>query len=136
MITSTLSNGNQELLNDLCKTGSLPFQKVISSGDFGAFKPHPSVYQGAVKELGFEVGEVAMVAAHLNDLKAARGQGMRTIFVEREGEEEWEKGGKEWEDARGWVELWVGKDEEGFVEVARRFWSELKDRCDMILRID
>lgn len=60
-----------------------------------------------------------MVAAHLYDLKAARGCGMRTVYVEREGEEVME--GSEFEDAKNWVDLWVGKDEGGMLEVARRF---------------
>lgn len=40
-ITSTLSNGNQELLKDLNEHGNLGFQKLQSSGDFKAYKPHP-----------------------------------------------------------------------------------------------
>lgn len=67
-----------------------------------------------------------MVAAHLSDLKAARGCGFRTVYVEREREEDWEVEGEEWEDARQWVDLWVGKEEGdgGFLEVARRFRVE------------
>jgi 2-haloacid dehalogenase len=117
--TSTLSNGNQSLLVDLNKSGDLGFKKLQSSGDFGAYKPNPKVYKGAVKKLGVKMEECAMVAAHLYDLKAARGCGMRTIYVEREGEEV--MSGSEFEDAKTWVDMWVGKDEGGMLEVARRF---------------
>jgi 2-haloacid dehalogenase len=120
-ITSTLSNGNQSLLKDLNKHGDLGFKKLQSSADFKAYKPHPSVYQGAAKAMGCEPSEVAMVAAHLIDLKAARGCGFRTIYVERRREEDWAPEQEEYQDAKIWVDMWVNEEEGGFVEVARRF---------------
>jgi 2-haloacid dehalogenase len=120
-ITSTLSNGNQSLLKDLDKHGNLGFKKLQSSGDFKAYKPHPRAYLGAVKVLGFEPEEVAMVAAHLGDLKAARSNGLRTIYVERKREEDWGPDQKEYQDAKTWVDMWVTEEQDGFLEVARRF---------------
>lgn len=120
LVTATLSNGNRTLLEDLDAFGSLGFARLFSAEDFGAYKPDPRVYLGAVERLGCQPGEVAMVAAHLNDLDAARKLGLRTIYVERDGEEDWEVGSERYEAARGWVDLWVGVDEGGFVEVARR----------------
>lgn len=120
-ITSTLSNGNQSLLKDLDKHGRLGFQKLQSSEDFKAYKPHPSTYRGAAKALGLEPGEVAMVAAHLSDLKEARSNGFRTIYVEREREEDWSPDQEEYRDAKTWVDMWVDVKEDGFLEVARRF---------------
>lgn len=119
--TSTLSNGNQELLKDLDAHGDLGFKKLQSSADFKAYKPHPNVYLGAAKAMGLEPGEVAMVAAHLNDLKAARGCGFKTIYVERKEEEDWKVDSEEYSDAKSWVDMWVTVEEDGFVEVARRF---------------
>jgi 2-haloacid dehalogenase len=120
-ITSTLSNGNQSLLKDLDKHGNLGFEKLQSSADFKAYKPHPSVYEGAAKALGLEPGEVAMVAAHLNDLKAARGCGFRTIYVERAREEDWSPEQEEYTESKTWVDMWITEREDGFLEVARRF---------------
>jgi 2-haloacid dehalogenase len=120
-ITSTLSNGNQSLLNDLNEHGDLNFQLLQSSEDFKAYKPHPSVYLGACKKMDLKPGEVAMVAAHLVDLKAAKGNGMRTIYVERKGEEDWDPKSDEYQKARAWVDMWISESENGFVEVARRF---------------
>lgn len=37
-ITSTLSNGNRALLEDLNTHGSLGFRRIISTADFGAYK--------------------------------------------------------------------------------------------------
>ncbi len=61
--------------------------------------------------LRLKPGECALVAAHLGDLEAARGCGLRTVYVEREGEEAW--GVEEVGRARreGWVDLWVGSGE-------------------------
>jgi 2-haloacid dehalogenase len=120
-ITSTLSNGNQSLLKDLDQHGNLGFKKLQSSADFKAYKPHPSVYKGAAKAMGLEPGEVAMVAAHLNDLKAARSCGFKTIYVERKQEEDWSPEQEEYKDAKTWVDMWVTEGEDGFMEVARRF---------------
>ncbi|KAK0515327.1 hypothetical protein JMJ35_002706 [Cladonia borealis] len=122
---STLSNGNTSLLTDLASHASLPFHNIISAEQFRAYKPHPSVYNGACKQLGLDPGECAMVAAHLGDLEAAREVGMQTIYVEREGEEAW--GVEKVREARrkGWVDMWVDRDEDfvggGLLEVMRRF---------------
>lgn len=64
---------------------------------------------------------VAMVAAHLNDLKAARGQGFKTIYVERPREEDWRVDSEDYKEAKGWVDLWITEDEEGFIAVAEKF---------------
>ncbi|KAB5539530.1 HAD-like domain-containing protein [Coniochaeta sp. 2T2.1] len=120
LVTATLSNGNRSLLEDLNKFGDLGFRKIISAEDFKAYKPSEKVYLGAVQALGSEPGQVAMVAAHLGDLKAAKGCGLRTVYVERKMEEDWEVGSEEFEDAKTWVDIWVKEAEEGFVGVARQ----------------
>ncbi|KAK8097175.1 HAD-like domain-containing protein [Apiospora kogelbergensis] len=118
--TSTLSNGNQQLLRDLNEHGQLGFHRLISSADFKAYKPNPKTYLGAVEALGRRPGECAMVAAHLGDLEAARACGLRTVYVERPREEDWAAQPELIEDARTWVDVWVSSDQDGFVEVASR----------------
>lgn len=118
--TASLSNGNQALQRDLKDHGDLGFHILISAEDFRAYKPDKAVYLGACKKLGLEPQQVALVAAHLNDLKAARAYGLRTIYVERPGEEEWAPGEEEYEQAKQWVDIWVAEGEGGFVEVARQ----------------
>lgn len=125
LVAATLSNGNQSLLADLDSYGGLGFSRLLSAEDFGAYKPDPKVYLGAAERLGLRPGEVAMVAAHLNDLDAARQQGLRTIYVEREGEEDWGVDDERYKAAKGWVDLWVGLDEYGFVGVARALREEM-----------
>ncbi|KAI8633871.1 haloacid dehalogenase [Xylariaceae sp. FL1651] len=119
-LTCTLSNGNRSLLEDLNSHGSLGFKRIISTADFGAYKPHPSTYLGAVDALRCRPNEVAMVAAHLGDLRAARANGLRTVYVERDGEETWPLDDGRWNDAHEWVDMWISQGEEGFVELARR----------------
>ena len=120
--TSTLSNGNRELLMDLCKHATLPFTVITSADEFGSYKPHPSVYLGACAKLGLQPGECALVAAHLSDLQAAKRCGLRTVYVQRKREEAWSKDKVSEAWTEGWVDLWVesGEGEGGLVEVARR----------------
>ncbi|KAK6076077.1 haloacid dehalogenase [Seiridium cupressi] len=116
--TSTLSNGNVELLRDLKDFGKLSFQHVVSSWEFEAYKPHPSVYLGAAQKNNFEPKECALVAAHLGDLRAAKNLGFRAIYVERPREEAFSADAVA--EARHWVDMWIAENEEGFVEVAKK----------------
>ncbi|MCJ1477864.1 hypothetical protein MMC13_006537 [Lambiella insularis] len=123
--TCTLSNGNVSLLTDMAAFAHLPWTRILSSEHFGMYKPAPEVYRGAVQKLGLEPGDCAMVAAHLADLKAASGCGLKTIYVERKQEEAWSQSEVLDAKSEGWVSLWVGledgDDEKGgFLEVARR----------------
>lgn len=120
-ITSTLSNGNVSLLEDLKSHGQLPFTKLVSSENFGAYKPSPIVYNGAAKLVGFHPSQCALVAAHLCDLKAAKECGFQTVYVERELEEDWSPESIAQAKADGFVDIWVGLNQGGFIEAARRF---------------
>lgn len=120
-VTSTLSNGNVSLLGDLKEFGGLPFKRLVSSENFGAYKPSPKVYLGAAELLGLEPAQCVMVAAHLKDLKAAKSCGFRTVYVEREKEEAWSGEQVVQAKADGFVDIWVDLNTGGFVEVARRF---------------
>ncbi|KAJ5140616.1 hypothetical protein N7448_004024 [Penicillium atrosanguineum] len=106
-ITSTLSNGNVTLLEDLQRHGSLPFTHITSAENFGAYKPSPLVYNGAAKLLGLEASQCAMVAAHLSDLQAAKSCGFQTIYVERHFEEAWSADEVEQAKKDGFVDHWV-----------------------------
>ncbi|KAI9167707.1 haloacid dehalogenase type II [Paramyrothecium foliicola] len=118
--TATLSNGNAALVRDLNDFGGLGFHLLLSAETFRAYKPNAVVYHGAVERLGAEPGQVAMVAAHLSDLQAARSCGLRTIYVERPHEEDWGKDEDRYKDATQWVDMWVTHEEGGLLEVARR----------------
>ena len=71
-----------------------------------------------------------MVAAHLGDLKAAKSQGMKTVYIERQAEETWEA--DMIQDARTaqWVDLWIDEHEKtnggGILELAAQLPSHDK----------
>lgn len=82
-LIAPLSNGNVALLTNMAKYAGLPWDCVLSAELFRAYKPDPSAYLGAVDLLGLEPAQVMMVAAHQNDLRAARAQGLKAAFVPR-----------------------------------------------------
>ncbi|HXV92403.1 MAG TPA: haloacid dehalogenase type II [Pseudonocardia sp.] len=85
-VVATLSNGNVSLLVDMAKRAGLPWDTVLSAELFGHYKPDPEVYDGAARLLGAAPEQVLMVAAHTDDLGAARARGLRTAYVHRPGE--------------------------------------------------
>lgn len=82
-VIASLSNGNVSLLVDMARHGGLPWDTVLSAELFGHYKPDPQVYDGAARLLGLPAEQVVMVAAHLDDLAAARARGLRTAYVHR-----------------------------------------------------
>jgi 2-haloacid dehalogenase len=83
LIVSALSNGSIRQLVDIARHAGLPWDLVLSVELFGAYKPDPRVYQGAVDLLQCAPDEVMMVATHTYDLRAAQAVGMKTAFVAR-----------------------------------------------------
>ena len=82
----SLSNGNLGLLTNMAKRAGLPWDCILSAEVFRAYKPHPSTYLGVAKVFDLEPGEVMLVAAHQDDLAAARNCGLQTAYIERPGE--------------------------------------------------
>ncbi|MEK6210101.1 MAG: haloacid dehalogenase type II [Pseudomonadota bacterium] len=82
-IVATLSNGNMSLLVDMARNAGLPWDCVLSAELFRHYKPDPEAYLGAAALLGLQPSEVLMVAAHKDDLQAAKRCGLRTAFVRR-----------------------------------------------------
>jgi len=82
-VIATLSNGNVALLTSMAKHAGLPWDCVLSAELFRHYKPDPETYRGAAALLGLKPREVMMVAAHPDDLAAARRCGLRTAFVPR-----------------------------------------------------
>lgn len=79
----TLSNGNIGLLTDMAKNAGLPWDCILSAEVFKAYKPHPDTYRGVARTFDLEPQQVMLVAAHHNDLEAARQCGLRTAYIER-----------------------------------------------------
>jgi 2-haloacid dehalogenase len=83
LIIAPCSNGNIALMVNLAKYAGLPWDCILGAETARAYKPLPEAYRAACRHLGLPPGEVTMVAAHNNDLKAAKAQGLRTAFVAR-----------------------------------------------------
>ncbi len=82
-ILSPLSNGNVRLLVDMAKRAGLPWDAVLSTEVFKAYKPQPQTYLGAAEMLGLKPEQVMMVAAHNSDLSHAQKHGLKTAFIAR-----------------------------------------------------
>lgn len=82
-VVATLSNGNLALLTDLARFGKLPWDCILSAELFRHYKPDPQVYLGAAALLDVAPQRLMMVAAHKDDLYAAKACGLRTAFVRR-----------------------------------------------------
>jgi 2-haloacid dehalogenase len=80
---ATLSNGNVALLTNMAKNAGLPWDCIFSAELFHHYKPDPETYLGAAALLGLRASEAMMVAAHADDLIAARNAGLRTAYVHR-----------------------------------------------------
>jgi len=82
-IIAPCSNGNVSLMTDLAKHSALPWDLILGAELAHHYKPDREVYQTAADLLDLKPAEVMMVAAHLGDLAAAKGVGLRTGFVVR-----------------------------------------------------
>ena len=82
-IIAPLSNGNIGLMTDMAKHAGLPWDVILGAELVRHYKPDREVYQSAADFLALQTGEVMMVAAHLGDLRAAKGVGLKTAFVTR-----------------------------------------------------
>ena len=82
-IIAPLSNGNIALMTDMARNAGLPWDCVLGAELVRHYKPDREVYQSAADFLGLRVCDVLMVAAHVPDLQAAKGVGLRTVFVPR-----------------------------------------------------
>ena len=80
---ATLSNGNVALLTNMAKQAGLQWDCILSSELARHYKPDPEVYVTAAELLGLRPEQVLMVAAHNEDLMAARAVGMMAAFVLR-----------------------------------------------------
>jgi 2-haloacid dehalogenase len=79
----TLSNGNLGLLADMAKNVGLPWDLILSAEVFRHYKPDPETYLGVAEIFNVRPDQVMLVAAHKDDLVAAKSCGLQTAFIER-----------------------------------------------------
>jgi 2-haloacid dehalogenase len=76
-----ISNGHIAGMLRLARFGGLPWDVILGAEIAHAYKPQPAVYLASCEAAGLAPTEACMVAAHNSDLVAARGVGLRTIFL-------------------------------------------------------
>jgi FMN phosphatase YigB (HAD superfamily) len=63
----------------------LDVDAVVGSRAHGYVKPHPTIFQAALQQLGAEPAEAAMVGDSIEeDIEGARALGMRAILIDRD----------------------------------------------------
>jgi 2-haloacid dehalogenase len=85
-VVAPLSNGGFAMLTTMAKRAGLPWDCIISTELFRAYKPDPAAYRGGAGLLGLPEAQVMLVAAHPGDLRAAQRAGLRAAYVPRPAE--------------------------------------------------
>lgn len=80
---ATLSNANIELASNMAATAGLPWHRILGAEVAQAYKPLPEAYLRSAAALDLEPSQCMLVAAHNDDLRAARAVGFATAFVPR-----------------------------------------------------
>ncbi|KIK94137.1 hypothetical protein PAXRUDRAFT_33697 [Paxillus rubicundulus Ve08.2h10] len=82
-VVVTLSNGSYRLLLDMAKNKQLPWDGILSTDSFGAYKPTKQAYLSTAYHIAIPPERIVMVAAHRWDLQGAAQAGLETIYVPR-----------------------------------------------------
>ncbi|RVT85131.1 haloacid dehalogenase type II [Rhodobacteraceae bacterium CCMM004] len=82
-IVAPCSNGSIALMTHLARHAGLSWDCILGADIARDYKPKAAVYLASCAALRLPPAEVAMVAAHNDDLHAARAAGLRTAFVPR-----------------------------------------------------
>jgi 2-haloacid dehalogenase len=82
-IIAPCSNGSIALMTRLARHAGLPWDCILGAEIAQDYKPKPRVYLAACAALRLPPDQVMMVAAHNDDLFAARRAGLKTAFVPR-----------------------------------------------------
>lgn len=82
-VITTLSNGNTSLLTNMAKHAGLPWDCILCAETVRHYKPDAEIYCLVPDLFDLKPEQVMLVAAHENDLQAAKTHGLRTAFVHR-----------------------------------------------------
>jgi len=82
-VLASLSNGNVALIVNMAKHSAIPWDMVLGSETSQGYKPQEKVYLHSAQMLDLEPAQCMMVAAHNDDLAAARSVGFKTAYINR-----------------------------------------------------
>ena len=83
LLAATCSNGSIAMMSRLARFTGIEWDCILGADVARAYKPDPLAYRRSVAALRLEPAEVVLVAAHNDDLAAARREGLRTAFILR-----------------------------------------------------
>lgn len=88
MKTAILSNGSPAMIQGAVDHANITslLDAVYSVEDVGIFKPHPSVYQMAVDDLGLPPEKICFMSSNAWDVAGASYFGFRVVWVNRYGQ--------------------------------------------------
>lgn len=78
-----LSNGDEDMLQDMAEYCEIPFDYIFSADQAGAYKPSPHIYELPFKRLGLKREEVLHVAGSSFDTMGAVAAGMVVAWSNR-----------------------------------------------------
>ena len=80
---AVVSNGIRDLTEFVAHHG-LDVDAIVDSRSHGRVKPHPTIFQSALDQLGVGADEAVMVGDSLEeDVEGARALGMRAVLIDR-----------------------------------------------------
>ncbi len=82
-VLASVSNGNVALMVNMAKHSAVPWDMILESETAQGYKPQDKVYLHSAQMLGLEPAQCMMVAAHNDDLYAARALGFKTAYINR-----------------------------------------------------
>jgi len=82
-LMAPVSNGNIALMVDIARHNGIVWDAILGADIARDFKPKPRVYLAAAEAFGLPPAACMMVAAHSNDLRAAKQAGLMTAHVAR-----------------------------------------------------
>lgn len=85
-LMAPVSNGNIAIMVDIARHNGIVWDAILGAEVARDFKPKARVYQSAAEALGLPIGDCMMVAAHSEDLRAAKEAGLKAAFVARPDE--------------------------------------------------
>ncbi len=80
-----ITNGQRDL-DEFVEHHALEVDAMVGSKAHGRIKPHPSIFEAALADLGVGPAEVVMVGdSYEDDIAGARALGIRAILLDRDG---------------------------------------------------
>ena len=80
-----ISNIDDDLFAATAPLLAVPFDAVVTAEQARCYKPHPGIFEQALRQLGTEPGSVAHIAEGVTEIAPMRQLGCSTVWVRRNG---------------------------------------------------